>query len=142
VKAVVDNNLLVSGLLWDGLPSRLLEAARDGRVQLAISLSLYEELEDVVHRRKLAERIARRAETPAHVLATVMAMAEVVAPDPLPMPPALRDPDDLAVLECAMAAKAEAVITGDKDLLVLEEYEGIPILTVRTALEKLGISTE
>lgn len=142
MKAVVDNNLLVSGLLWDGLPSRLLEAVRDGRVQLAISLSLYEELEDVAHRRRLADRIARRGETPAHMLATVMGVAELVGPEPLPMPPALRDPDDLAVLECAVAAKAEVIITGDKDLLVLEEYEGIPILTVRAVLEKLGISTE
>lgn len=41
-----------------------------------------------------------------------------------------------------MAANAEAIVTGDKDWLVLKAYEGIPILTVRAALKKLGISTE
>ncbi|MBI4660603.1 MAG: putative toxin-antitoxin system toxin component, PIN family [Verrucomicrobia bacterium] len=142
MKAVVDNNLIVSGLLWGGPPSRLMEAVRDGRVELAFSLSLYAELEDVLHRTKFAERMARREATPAGVLATVMAVAEMVVPSPLAMPPNLRDPDDLPVLECAMAAGAEAIITGDNDLLVLKEFHGIPILTARAALERLGISAE
>jgi putative PIN family toxin of toxin-antitoxin system len=142
VKAVVDTNLIVSGLLWDGVPSRLMEAVRDGHLELALSLTLYKELEDVVHRPKLAERIARRGETPGHLLATVLAVAEVVATDPLPTPPVLRDPDDLAVLECAMAAHADAIITGDNDLLVLGEHQGIPILTARAALERLRIPAE
>lgn len=142
MKAVVDINLIVSGLLWDRRPSRLIEAVRDGRVALALSLSLYEELDEVVHRTKLDDRIARRGETPEHLLTSVLAMAEMAATRPLPMPPNLRDPDDLAVLECAVAARAEAIITGDNDLLVLKEYQGIPIITVRQALEKLGIPPE
>ncbi len=143
MKVVVDNNLIISGLLWDGPPSRLMEAVRDGRVQPALSLSLYEELEVVVHRRKLAARMERHGETPDRVLATVRAVAEMVVPEPLPiMPPGLRDLDDLAVLECAIAARAEAIITGDKYLLTLREYEGIPILTVRAVLEKLGMTAD
>ena len=142
VKAVVDNNLIVSGLLWNGPPSRLMEAVRDGRVQLAFSLSLYEELADVLHRPKFAGRFARRGATPASVLATVMAVAEMVVPDPLSMPPSLRDPDDLSVLECAVATGAEAIITGDKDLLTLKEFQGILIMKVRDALEKLGLPAE
>jgi predicted nucleic acid-binding protein len=80
--------------------------------------------------------------TPARVLAMVMAVVEMVSPNPLPMPPDLRDPDDLILLECAKAAGAEAIITGDKDLLTLKKYEGIPIITAREALEKLGIPAE
>lgn len=76
VKAVVDTNLLVSGLLWSGPPSRLMEAVRDGRVRLAFSLSLYEELEEVLHRSKFTERLERRRTTPAAVLATVGSTAE------------------------------------------------------------------
>lgn len=140
MKVVVDTNLILSGLLWDGLPYRLMKGVGDGHVQLALSLVLYEELRDVVHRPKLTERIARRAETPEHLLATVLAVAEMVVPEALLIPPTLRDPDDLAVLECAVAARAQAIITGDNDLLVLKECQGIPIMTVRAALEKLGLS--
>lgn len=55
------------------------------------------------------------------------------------MPSTLRDPDDLHVLVCAAGAAAEAIVTGDEDLLSVKIFEGIPILTVRDALEKLGI---
>ena len=62
-------------------------------------------------------------------------LAEVVTPEPLPAPVS-RDPDDDHVLACALAAKAELIVSGDKrHLLVLGEYQGIPI---RTAAEALG----
>ena len=41
-----------------------------------------------------------------------------------------------------MASEADAIITGDKDLLILKSFEGIPILKVREALEKMGIPAE
>lgn len=119
-----------------------MEAVRDGRVQLALSLSLHEELEDVLHRRKLAERMVHRGTTPADVLAAVMAVAEIVAPGALPMPLNLRDPKDLTVLAAAASAKADAIVTGDDDLLSMGSFEGIPILEVRQALGKLGIPAE
>ena len=59
------------------------------------------------------------------------------------IPPAeLRDPDDVHVLACAAAAEADAIVTGDKDLLSLKSFAGIPILTVREVLEKLSIPVE
>ena len=142
MKAVVDNNLIVSGLLWDGLPSRLMEAVRDGRVQMVLSPELYVELEDVLRRKKLTGRLAARGTTPEKLLSTIRAMAEMVFPEPLPLPPNLRDADDLAVLECAVSARADVIITGDKDLLVLSPFSSIPIIKVRDALEKLGVSVE
>jgi predicted nucleic acid-binding protein len=54
----------------------------------------------------------------------------------------LRDPKDLIVLAAAITAEADAIVTGDEDLLSLKSFEGIPILTARQALEKLGLSTE
>jgi len=57
------------------------------------------------------------------------------------MPPAeLRDPDDAHALACAVAAQADAIVTGDKDLLVLGTFEGIPIIRAAEALKRLGLS--
>ena len=67
-------------------------------------------------------------------------MALIAEGSPIPVPATLRDPDDLHVLVCAVGADADAIVTGDDDLLSLEKFEGIPILTDRQALEKLGIS--
>ena len=60
----------------------------------------------------------------------------------IPHPPELRDPKDLLVLAAAVAARADAVVTGDDDLLVMESFEGIPIMKARQALENLGIPAE
>ena len=49
-----------------------------------------------------------------------------------------RDPDDDRVLECAVTAKAEFIVTGDSDLLDIGEYEGIEILQVAEFLNRVG----
>lgn len=48
------------------------------------------------------------------------------------------DPDDNRVLECAVAGKAEYIVSGDRHLLRLHSYDGIAILTVRQFLEVAG----
>ena len=56
------------------------------------------------------------------------------------LPTELRDPDDVHVLSCAVGAEADAVVTGDKDLLTLKVFEGIPIIDAAEALKRLGLS--
>jgi uncharacterized protein len=57
--------------------------------------------------------------------------ASLLNPSPVSMV-ACRDPDDIKVLSPALASKAEYIVTGDKDLLVLKKFEGIPILSPRS----------
>jgi len=53
------------------------------------------------------------------------------------MPPELRDPKDLMVLAAAVGGGVDAIVTGDKDLLALGEFRGIPILEVSEVLTQL-----
>ena len=48
-----------------------------------------------------------------------------------------RDVDDDAVLACALAARADLIVSGDEDLLVLKEFQGIPIATIAQALARI-----
>jgi uncharacterized protein len=48
-----------------------------------------------------------------------------------------RDINDDPILACALSAKADFIVSGDKDLLVLKEFEGIQIVTAAQALERL-----
>ena len=50
----------------------------------------------------------------------------------------LRDRDDVHVLACAVGAEADAIVTGDKDLLTLKDFGGIPIIDAAEALKRLG----
>jgi uncharacterized protein len=63
-------------------------------------------------------------------------LATVVQPAPI-APTVLADPDDDHVLACALAAKAELIVSGDRHLLGLHEYQGIPILNTSDALQRL-----
>ena len=60
----------------------------------------------------------------------------LVDPEPLPAP-VRRDADDDLVLATAVSARADRVVTGDQDLLVLQQYEGIRVVSPRRFLEWL-----
>jgi len=98
------------------------------------------EFEEVIQRQKFQRRLEQRGKSAREIISRFRATALIVEAPAVPPPSALRDPDDIHVLACAKAAWADAVVTGDMDLLTTETFEGIPILTVRQALEKLGIS--
>jgi putative PIN family toxin of toxin-antitoxin system len=137
VRAVIDTNVLLSGLLWHGQPHRLLEHVRDGALAMVSSPALLAELADVIGRAKFDAILVRSKITREKSLAEVHRLAEVVEPPPLAAP-VCRDPDDDEVLALALAAQADLIISGDDDLLLLQVFEGIPILTPASALQFIG----
>ena len=134
---VIDTNVLLSGLLWRGPPHALLGKARDGAVDLVLSATLIEELLDVIARPKFADILARTSRTPKRILDELRVFVDVMAAPPLPRP-ICRDPDDDAVLACALAARDDLIVSGDDDLRSLGMFEGIPIVSAAEALLRLG----
>jgi uncharacterized protein len=128
MRLVLDTNTVVSGLLWSGPPSQVIDAAITGMVRLFVSAALLDELFDVLQRPKLTRRLALRGLTVQELLAEYAKLVSVVSPTTLPASVSI-DPDDDAVLACALAAQAEAIVSGDHHLLDLKVYQGIPILT-------------
>lgn len=136
MRAVIDTNVLLSALLWGGTPHALMEHVRNGAVTLISSPALLAELARVIDRPKFDVILLRTNTSRAQTLAEVRLLAEVIDPPPLAQP-VCRDKDDDAVLALAMAAQADIVISGDDDLLCLNPFEGIPILTPAQALQKV-----
>lgn len=137
MQVVLDTNITVSGLLWGGPPRQIMDAARAGKLQVFTSIDLLEELEDVLARSKLAVRLQLVGKTASALLEEYSVLTTIVAAPPL-AEPVSRDPDDDVVLACALAAQAEAIVSGDADLLVLGSYRGIPILTAPELLARLS----
>jgi uncharacterized protein len=98
------------------------------------------EFEEVIQREKLRKRLEQRCQSAREIISRFRAAALIVEGPLMPVPSVLRDPDDIHVLACAIGASANAIVTGDNDLLSMKTFEGIPILTVRQALDKLEIS--
>ncbi|HEY6455574.1 MAG TPA: putative toxin-antitoxin system toxin component, PIN family [Steroidobacteraceae bacterium] len=135
MRVVLDTNVLLSGLLWHGPPHTLIEHVREGTLFLVSSPALLAELTEVIARPQFTAILARSNTSPEHSLAELRALAEVIEPAPLATP-VCRDPDDDAVLALAIAARADLIVSGDKDLLDLQHVQDIPIVTPTQALRR------
>lgn len=136
MRVVPDTNILISGLLWAGPPRKVLDAAREGELQLYTSNALLDELDDVLHRDKFASRLRGAGVTRRTLVSGYAALAILVEPKQIP-PTVLEDPDDDAVLACAIAADAEVIVSGDSHLLDLGVFSDIPIVTAIELLDRL-----
>ena len=136
-RAVLDTNVLVSSLVAEhGPPRRILDAWLEGRYVLVTSLHLVEELIHVLSYPRIAERLRLDEDELVAILATLLSKAEVT-PGHLHLPGVTRDPKDDAVVACAKEGEADYIVSGDQDLLVLSEYEGIQVVTPRRFMEIL-----
>ncbi len=139
MRAVLDTNVLLSGLLWHGTPHALMEQVRAGTFSLVISEDLIAELARTITRAKFQTVLARSGIDPQQMLAEIRRLAEIIDPTPLTTPVS-RDPADDNVLALAAAAQADLIISGDGDLLVLGTYADIPIITPAQAFAMLQCS--
>lgn len=130
---VFDTNVVASATFWHGNPARCLEAWAQRRFDLAVSHPILAESEEIVMR--LAQRYP---EKPAVDWLTAIRQAGHLYFPP-PLAAATADPDDEMFIECAVAAKADYLVTGDKGhLLVLKHAGGVPIVAATEFLHALG----
>jgi uncharacterized protein len=142
VRFVLDTNLLVSGVIAAGLPRRLVDGAKAGEFELCTSEVLLAELLEVLSRGKFAARLSQADLTPQGIVDDLRRIAVVVTPVDTPrvVP---TDPDDDHVIAAAVASLADLIASGDKrDLLPMGSFNGIPIVTAREAVERLGARRE
>jgi len=138
MRLVLDTNVVVSGLLWHGPPRQVVDAARAGRVSLFTTPALLEELQDVLSRPKFAKRLAAAGVTSETLVLGYAALAVLVQPVDIAAVIA-DDPDDDAVLACAITAQAEAIASGDPHLLQLGQFQGIPMVSPAQVLAWLAV---
>ena len=130
MKVVLDTNVFVSGVFFGGPPHKILEAWRDGKVQLLLSPAILEE-----YQRVMRELAVQFPEIKVEALMDFMIVhSEIILPPSLP-PVIQVDPSDDKFLECAVAGEATCIVTGDKHLLKLLKFRGIPILKPREFVE-------
>lgn len=99
---------------------------------------LLEELEDVLSREKFAARLTAAEVTVQDLVSGYSALATVIEAEAIE-PVILVDPDDDAVLACALAADAEVIVSGDRDLLGLKKHKDVRILTATELLVELAL---
>jgi len=139
VRVVLDSNVVMAGFLPPGICTQFFELANTGLVQPFTSQELLEEINEVLHRPKHAHHVARTGFT-AKQLVTEFRRFATRIPSQKFTRQICRDADDAdddTVLACALAAKAQLIVTGDKDLLVLHPWSGINILNPAEAMQRV-----
>jgi putative PIN family toxin of toxin-antitoxin system len=129
VKAVFDTNIFISAIALSGsrAEAAILKVV-EGDVRLAISREIIHEVLAV-----LARKFDRNAEELARVAVYLSDLAEVVAPRRRIK--ILTDEPDNRILECAVAGKADMIVTGDKAMLALGAYRRIRIMSLKEFLD-------
>lgn len=120
-RIVIDTNIYISAIFWGGKPREVLELGRNGRISIFTSSEIQAEIE-----MKLKTKFRIEENEVAQILLDYAMFT-------MPIKPLHRiaiieaDPDDDKFMECALAARAGYIVSGDKHLLNLKNYQGIQI---------------
>ena len=130
MKIVIDTNVIVSGIFFNGKPRELLRECFNERYEIICTEEIFLEYIETIE--KLTERYKQNArEEIIPILLNNLTIVENVNDGKYS-----RDPDDDKFINCAKSAGAKYIITGDNDLLVLEKVEEIRLLTVSDFLKE------
>ncbi|MBD1212961.1 MAG: putative toxin-antitoxin system toxin component, PIN family [Dolichospermum sp.] len=138
MKVVLDTNIWVSAIIWGGLPDQILLLHEQDKLTIAMSQKLLDELECTFNKRKLAPKLQALSLTVPIVINLIRESVIFYSIQELNVPE-LRDVDDNIILATAIAGEVDVIITGDQDLLVLVEYQGIAIKTAKDFLNEYQI---
>jgi len=133
LRVVLDTNVLISALHFpDGTLSGLWEPLYDERFRLILSPAIVIELTE-----KLRGKFGWEEVELQRLLRTLVRKAEIVRPTVVPeaVP---GDTDDNEIVACAVDGKADVIVSGDRHLLKLREYQGIPIVRPMDFLRMVG----
>lgn len=139
MRATLDTNTVISGSLWHGPPHQLLKAAEDEIIEIFTTRELLGELEEVLRRPRFAARLQMVSKTVEDVVEEFASAAELVNVADI-APVVIRDPDDDAVMACAVASQSDVIVSGDKDLLDIGHYDNIRVLRAAELLDEIGVS--
>jgi len=135
MKIVIDANLFISALIWDGIPETVVNRVADRWDTLFISDAILDEIDRTFRKPKFG----RSEDHVVSFVAYIKKIGKTVTISPKHrITNICRDHDDDKYIECALAAGAAYIISGDRDLLDLKEYGGIKIVNARDYLDVAG----
>lgn len=130
MKIVIDTNVLVSGVFFGGFPREILSAVVGQKIIACATAEIINEYEEIVQ-----EMINRKqGHINRAILSPLIKAMEII--ESVTHVEICRDPDDNKFLECAKDSHALYIVSGDKDLLVIEQFGNVQIVTAKDFYEQ------
>ena len=129
---VFDTNILFSALGWQGSPYFCVQMARTGKIKNLTCREILNEFDD-----KLRSKMNLTSAEATRAVAEILSFSQLVKIENK-LRVVTADPDDDKILECALAGKADFIVSGDRHLLDLENYQGILILRANALIERMA----
>ena len=130
MKIVVDTNVLISGVFFGGYPKKILSASVDGKIRVCASMEILNEYQEIIQ--EMVQR--KQGHIDVSILNPLIQSMEII--EPASKIEICRDPDDDKFINCAKDAQAMYIVSGDKDLLVIQQFENISIVTAKEFCER------
>ncbi|KJU84263.1 protein containing DUF132 [Candidatus Magnetobacterium bavaricum] len=136
-KVVLDTNVFVSAIITpQGKSARILRLVWEGKIQMVTSADIMSEIRDVLLYSKIRKYHLRTPEQIETYLEDVVGFSEVTCGQ-LKIDAVKSDPADNKIIECALEGNVDFIISGDRHLLNLINYQGIKIVAPSTFLESI-----
>lgn len=130
LKAVLDTNVLISSVFWKGPSRHIVDLAIANKIKSVTSPDILEEVESVLYEDFPQVPYDKIEE----IIRDILSYSQLIIPRQV-MVRKLRDLKDTKIIACALSAKADYIVTGDKDLLVLKKYGGIRITNPKAFID-------
>lgn len=143
LRVVIDINVLVSAYFFSKSettpPRQILRALLDRRFELLHTPEYLIDLAQAFNKDRFVVRLTQLGQTPFSLTAVIAQIGVAVPAADVPLS-AVRDRDDRTILACAVGGSADFIVSGDRDLTVLETYRSIPILTPAQFLTHIDLT--
>lgn len=134
-KVVLDTNVFISGLILPkSIPSKILDLWRENKFILVTSPKILQELNKALQYPKILRFYKIKEKTIKDLIVSITKTSIVVFDEKI-VEVIKEDPDDNKFLSCAISAKADFIVSGDKHLLKVKSFQGIPILNPKQFLK-------
>jgi len=134
LKVVLDANVWVSALLWGGKPAAVVKAAEDGKICIVASEEIVDEISKVLNYPKLSKFCQTQEIGHEGLIEAILKIVNFVKVTKK-FNVVLEHSADDKFIDCALAAGADYIVSGDKHLLKIVCYEKNPILSVNEFLK-------
>jgi uncharacterized protein len=122
MRITVDTNILVSVSFWLGTPKEIIKLVEDRRVELVLSSFILDEFERVMGLDRFHPKLQGTKSTTQEIIRKLVSISEIVVTTG-EVKIVKADPDDDKVVECGVKGNVDYIISGDKHLLELGEYQ-------------------